>query len=205
MLGLKADQEVLGELVRARVPAVWRLMQDHGVMWSLVVSRWFICLFIDVLPVEVTERSQRGHVTQRLGNDPVCLCSHQTVLRIWDCLFYEGSKILFRVALTLIRHHQDVILQAQNMPDVCERFKRITRGAFVEDCHAFMQVKLVTARLFTARSASALHLSKCERCHPNQTSLIISQAIFLEPGSLSKATVSKLRESCRARIVAGES
>lgn len=56
MLGLKADQEVLGELVRARIPAVWRLMQDHGVMWSLVVSRWFICLFIDVLPVEVTER-----------------------------------------------------------------------------------------------------------------------------------------------------
>ncbi|XP_056102959.1 growth hormone-regulated TBC protein 1-A isoform X1 [Rhinichthys klamathensis goyatoka] len=144
MLGLKADQEVLGELVRLKVPAVWRLMQDHGVMWSLVVSPWFICLFIDVLPVE-------------------------TVLRIWDCLFYEGSKILFRVALTLIRRHQDLILQAQNLPDVCERFKRITSGALVHDCHAFMQ------------------------------------AIFLDPGSLSKSSVSKLRESCRARIVAGES
>lgn len=144
MLGLKADQEVLGELVRLKAPAVWRLMQDQGVMWTLVVSRWFICLFIDVLPVE-------------------------TVLRIWDCLFYEGSKILFRVALTLIRHHQQEIAEAQNLPDVCERFKRITRGAFVEDCHAFMQ------------------------------------KIFQEPGSLSMATVSKLRESCRTRIIADES
>lgn len=144
MLGLKMDQEVLGELVRMKVPAVWKLLQDHGVMWTLLVSRWFICLFIDVLPVE-------------------------TVLRIWDCLFYEGSKILFRVALTLIRHHQAEILRAQNLPDVCDRFKRITKGPDVQDCHTFMQ------------------------------------KIFLEPGSLSMATVSKLRGICRARIVAEES
>lgn len=66
--------------------------------------------------------------------------SGQTVLRIWDCLFYEGSKILFRVALTLIRHHQELILQARNFSDVCERFKKITHGEFVENCHVFMQV-----------------------------------------------------------------
>lgn len=54
MLGLKTDQEVLGELVKMKVPAVAELMERHGVMWTLVVSRWFICLFIDILPVEVT-------------------------------------------------------------------------------------------------------------------------------------------------------
>lgn len=53
MLGLKTDQEVLGELVKMKVPAVAELMERHGVMWTLVVSRWFICLFIDILPVEV--------------------------------------------------------------------------------------------------------------------------------------------------------
>uniref|UniRef100_A0AAY4C770 Growth hormone-regulated TBC protein 1 n=1 Tax=Denticeps clupeoides TaxID=299321 RepID=A0AAY4C770_9TELE len=115
MLGLRVDQEVLGELVRLRVPVVWQLMQKHNVMWTLVVSRWFICLFVDILPVE-------------------------TVLRIWDCLFYEGSKILFRVALTLIRHNQPLLLQAKNLPDVCERFKQITHGEFVGDCHCFIQV-----------------------------------------------------------------
>lgn len=53
MLGLKMDQEVLGELVKMKIPAVWKLLQDHGVMWTLLVSRWFICLYIDILPVEV--------------------------------------------------------------------------------------------------------------------------------------------------------
>lgn len=54
MLGLKTDQEVLGELVRTKLPAVAALMDGHGVLWTLVVSRWFICLFVDILPVEVS-------------------------------------------------------------------------------------------------------------------------------------------------------
>uniref|UniRef100_A0A3B4TM83 Growth hormone-regulated TBC protein 1 n=1 Tax=Seriola dumerili TaxID=41447 RepID=A0A3B4TM83_SERDU len=114
MLGLKTDQDVLGELVKIKIPGVWQTMVDHNVMWTLVVSRWFICLYIDILPVE-------------------------TVLRIWDCLFYEGSKILFRVALTLIHHNQTLIQQAQSLPDVCQIFKQITHGPFVDECHTFMQ------------------------------------------------------------------
>ncbi|XP_061619059.1 growth hormone-regulated TBC protein 1-A [Phyllopteryx taeniolatus] len=143
MVGLKIDQEVLGELVRVKSPRVWKAMVDNNVMWTLVVSRWFICLFIDILPVE-------------------------TVLRIWDCLFYEGSKILFRVALTLIHHHRVLIEQAQSLPDICQIFKQITRGPFVEECHPFMQ------------------------------------KIFTEPGSLSNATLTKLRAACRARIISVE-
>lgn len=54
MLGLKMDQEVLGELVKVKVPRVWQTMMDNNVTWTLVVSRWFICLYIDVLPVEVS-------------------------------------------------------------------------------------------------------------------------------------------------------
>ncbi|XP_032888858.1 growth hormone-regulated TBC protein 1 isoform X1 [Amblyraja radiata] len=114
MIGLKTDQEVLGHLVRLKVPAVAELMEQHSVMWTLVVSRWFICLFIDILPVE-------------------------TVLRIWDCMFYEGSKITFRVALTLIKYHQASILEANNFPAICEKFKQITRGPMVQDCHGFMK------------------------------------------------------------------
>ncbi|XP_041844517.1 growth hormone-regulated TBC protein 1-A [Melanotaenia boesemani] len=144
MLGLKTDQEVLGELVKIKIPQVWQVMVEHNVMWTLVVSRWFICLYIDILPVE-------------------------TVLRIWDCLFYEGSKILFRVALTLIHHNQATIGEAKSLPDVCQSFKLITHGPFVDECHTLMQ------------------------------------KIFTEPGSLSMATLTKLRATCRARILAEES
>nr|XP_058897821.1 growth hormone-regulated TBC protein 1 isoform X6 [Kogia breviceps] len=141
MLGLKTDQEVLGELVRTKLPAVAALMDGHGLLWTLVVSRWFICLFVDVLPVE-------------------------TVLRVWDCLFNEGSKIIFRVALTLIKQHQALILEATSVPDICEKFKEITGGSFVTECHTFMQ------------------------------------KIFSAPGSLSRASIARLRERCRARLLA---
>lgn len=53
MMGLKTDQEVLGELVKSKAPAVGQLMDQYPGIWTLVVSRWFICLYIDVLPVEV--------------------------------------------------------------------------------------------------------------------------------------------------------
>lgn len=114
MMGLKTDQEVLGDLVKMKIPAVGELIDRHGLMWTLLVSRWFICLFIDVLPIE-------------------------TVLRIWDCLFYEGSKVLFRVALTLIKNYQAYILEAKSFPDVCDKFKDITKGTLVTECHLFMQ------------------------------------------------------------------
>ncbi|XP_062049892.1 growth hormone-regulated TBC protein 1 isoform X1 [Lepus europaeus] len=141
MLGLKTDQQVLAELVRMKLPAVAALMDGHGVMWTLLVSRWFICLFVDILPVE-------------------------TVLRIWDCLFNEGSKIIFRVALTLIKQHQALILEAASAPDICDKFKQITRGPFVTECHEFMQ------------------------------------KVFSEPGSLPMTTITKLRETCRAALLA---
>nr|XP_061827902.1 growth hormone-regulated TBC protein 1-A-like [Nerophis lumbriciformis] len=144
MVGLRTDQEVLKELVKTKAPAVGQLMDQYPGIWSVVVSRWFICLYVDILPIE-------------------------TVLRIWDCLFYEGSKVLFRVALTLIRHNQPEILRARSLQDVCQCFKQITCGVFTLDCHAFMQ------------------------------------KIFAEPGSLSMATIDKLRDKCRQGIQEDES
>lgn len=64
------------------------------------------------------------------------------MLRIWDCLFNEGSKIIFRVALTLIKQHQAFILEATSFADICEKFKEITKGNFVTECHTFMQVSV---------------------------------------------------------------
>lgn len=154
MVGLKTDQEVLGELVKAKAPAVGQLMDQYPGIWTLVASRWFICLYIDILPIEVSRgalsmteeksgdlRSERNHAAHPARS----LCRLQTVLRVWDCLFYEGSKVLFRVALTLIIHHQPEILRARSLPDVCQCFKQITCGAFTMDCHTFMQVKLAHA------------------------------------------------------------
>lgn len=123
---------------------------------------------------------------RRVPDQPQGLCgllwndwgslSLQTVLRIWDCLFNEGSKIIFRVALTLIKQHQEFILEASSVPDICDKFKQITKGDFVTECHTFMQVSsgllgLCREGQFSVLPSnsvlvSLLSISSCEQLPP---------------------------------------
>ncbi|XP_060522468.1 growth hormone-regulated TBC protein 1-A isoform X2 [Cylas formicarius] len=98
MSGLLTDLDVLNELVQKAEPVVHRHIQNVGMPWAMGTTKWFICLYADVLPPE-------------------------TVLRIWDCLFYEGSKIIFRVALALIKIHKDVILQTSDLSELMAVFR----------------------------------------------------------------------------------
>ena len=109
---------------------------------------------------------------RRVPDQPQDLCgllwsdwgslSLQTVLRIWDCLFNEGSKIIFRVALTLIKQHQEFILEASSVPDICDKFKQITKGDFVTECHTFMQVSSLGCLACAGRGSSLSHPATVE-------------------------------------------
>ncbi|XP_067013808.1 growth hormone-regulated TBC protein 1-A [Anabrus simplex] len=114
MDGVITDIAVLEELVRLKVPEIHKHVQAVGLPWAVITTKWFICLFAEVLPIE-------------------------TVLRIWDCLFYEGSKIIFRVCLTLIRRNRDNLLHCTDFTSLAECFKEITRDSLVLQCHDFMQ------------------------------------------------------------------
>lgn len=67
---------------------------------------WFLCMLVNTLPIEV--RSIHPAL-------PVCRCVNttdsafalavscsQAVLRVWDCMFCEGNKVLFRACLGLM-------------------------------------------------------------------------------------------------------
>lgn len=114
MDGVITDIDALSELVRLRLPDVHRHVTQLGLPWAVIATKWFICLFVDVLPIE-------------------------TVLRVWDCLFYEGSKILFRVGITLISRHRESLLQCEDFGSLVDCFKQITRDSFTLHCHTFMQ------------------------------------------------------------------
>nr|CAD7200506.1 unnamed protein product [Timema douglasi] len=114
MDGVIVDIDVLEEMVRLKVPEVHRHVTAIGLPWAVITTKWFICLFAEVLPIE-------------------------TVLRIWDCLFYEGSKIIFRVCVTLIKRNKDSLLQCDDFSSLAECFKDITRDSLVLQCHNFMQ------------------------------------------------------------------
>ncbi|KAG5897171.1 hypothetical protein JTB14_022534 [Gonioctena quinquepunctata] len=113
MAGLLTDLDVLDELVRKYEPVVHRHIHTIGMPWAMGTTKWFICLFSEVLPTE-------------------------TVLRIWDCLFNEGSKIIFRVALTLIRLHKEKILQTSELGELITCFKDMRNHQSVINCHQFI-------------------------------------------------------------------
>ena len=47
----------------------------------------------------------------------------QTVLRIWDCLFYEGSKVILRVALTMMSLNKEKLLACHDFAQLCTAMK----------------------------------------------------------------------------------
>ncbi|RUP46049.1 putative GTPase-activating protein gyp3 [Jimgerdemannia flammicorona] len=105
MEGANVDQSVLMMFIMEKVPAVWNKLSGGKGFWevedgdgamptvTLVTSHWFLTLFINILPVE-------------------------SVLRVWDCLFYEGHKILFRVALTIFKMNEAKILAVNDPLEV---------------------------------------------------------------------------------------
>ncbi|ELT92326.1 hypothetical protein CAPTEDRAFT_210789 [Capitella teleta] len=114
MMGVKIDSEVLGDLVKVRDPQLYAFMESAGAAWSIVCTKWLICVFADVLPIE-------------------------TLLRVWDCLFYEGDKVIFRVGLTLLIHNRDKILRCQHFPQIMSTIKAIVMDEYSLNCHNFLQ------------------------------------------------------------------
>ncbi len=115
MPGLLVDVRVLAALARQEIPRLAAHIDRLGVPWPLIASKWFICLYADVLPVE-------------------------TVLRIWDCLFAEGSKVLFRVALTLLKANESRLLAQAEFADLVGELKAIvTESKEVLHCHDFLE------------------------------------------------------------------
>lgn len=68
MSGLITDIAVLRELLKQRAPEVVEHLDQCGLPFAVITTKWLVCMFAEVLPIE-------------------------TVLRVWDCLLFEGSKV----------------------------------------------------------------------------------------------------------------
>ncbi|KAL7273281.1 hypothetical protein RUND412_003873 [Rhizina undulata] len=125
--GSSVDQWVLMMSVRESLPQVWSKI-GGGLDGSevepnstrlppvtLCTSAWFMSGFIGSLPIE-------------------------SVLRVWDCLFYEGSKTLFRIALTVFKTGENQIKAVNDPMEIFQVVQTIPRklydaGALIEACY----------------------------------------------------------------------
>lgn len=114
MKGLKRDIQVITELIKMRVPIVDEKMNELGLPWIVIMTKWLICLFAEVLPIE-------------------------TSLRVWDAIFSEGYKIIFRTSLAIVLILQNDIMKVEDINELAELFRNISKDARFLNSHEFMQ------------------------------------------------------------------
>lgn len=117
LVGAQVDQAVFKELVCEKLPDLAIHLESHGVDPALFSINWFLCLFVDSLPVN-------------------------TYLHIWDAFLFEGSKVLFRYALAILSYMEEKLMKQTDYMSIFNTFrteveslvdvKRLTTIAFHE-------------------------------------------------------------------------
>lgn len=115
---LVVDLNVLDRLVALKFPRITAQLNRMGYTLALVATKWFICGFIDSMPMEVSALRDFFLAIIRVIYHFFLLFifiniyiyfQKQSMLRVWDSFLYEGSKILFRVSLALLKLNEDKI------------------------------------------------------------------------------------------------
>ena len=121
--GTNIDLWILMVALKSTLPQIWAKVGAAGGSGddaygngrlppiSLCTTSWFMSLFIGTLPIE-------------------------TVLRVWDVLFYEGSRTLFRVALAVFKLGEQRIKDVSDPMELFQVVQGLPRGML--DAGAFM-------------------------------------------------------------------
>ncbi|XP_048119746.1 TBC1 domain family member 2A [Alosa alosa] len=95
LLGCQVDQCVFKELLADKVPRVNVHLEAHSVDVVNVSLKWFPVIFLEELPSDI-------------------------LFPLWDAFLYEGSKVILRYALALLKYKEDEILKMQNNTDILQ-------------------------------------------------------------------------------------
>ena len=111
--GANVDLWVLMSALKESFPGIWTSVTSGedgaGTLGtklppiSLCTTSWFMSLFIGTLPVE-------------------------SVLRVWDVLFYEGSRTLFRIALAIFKTGEQRIRSVSDSMEMFQVVQSLPRG-----------------------------------------------------------------------------
>ena len=130
VLEANVDMGVLMSCIRESMPAVWAKIDDMHLLnsgpthtmtasarlptISLATTSWFMSLFVGNLPIE-------------------------SVLRVWDSFFYEGSKTLFRISLAIFKVGEQDIRAISDHMEILQVIQTVPRclvdpNALMEAC-----------------------------------------------------------------------
>lgn len=105
MIGIKVDSEIVASLLEQHFPRISENFLNLGLPLTLMVSPWFLCMFVTILPVETT-------------------------MRIFDWIFSEGSHILFSVVLALFDLNSQLFTETNDFDSIYFNINSMTSQCF---------------------------------------------------------------------------
>lgn len=103
LLGVQTDQRVLRQLLVQRLPRLDKLLQEHDIELSLITLHWFLTSFSSVLHIRL-------------------------LLRVWDLFFYQGSVVLFQIALGMLSIKEDELVQSESSASIFNLLSDLPSG-----------------------------------------------------------------------------
>lgn len=98
LLGGRVDQQVFQSCIAWKLPKLFSQFKATSTLLEPIICPWFLCLYINVLPLSV-------------------------VCRVWDCMFWEGNVVLFRIGLTMMKSKTKYILDATDFISIYQVLK----------------------------------------------------------------------------------
>ncbi|MES1913325.1 MAG: hypothetical protein MHM6MM_005517 [Cercozoa sp. M6MM] len=105
MTGVIVDCKVLDYLIAKKMPQLARVFESHNIEATFFAVGWFMSLF--AVPFD----------------------DFDAVLRVYDSVLLEGQKIVFRVALALLKlNERELLLHANDMTQLLAAIQRLGRN-----------------------------------------------------------------------------
>eukprot|EP00058_Branchiostoma_floridae_P020344 XP_002605834.1 hypothetical protein BRAFLDRAFT_84319 [Branchiostoma floridae] len=147
--GLEAvqiDGMVLNGLLKKAVPNAYKHLKKLKVEPILYMTEWFMCLFSRTLP-------------------------WSSVLRVWDMFLCEGVKIIFKVAIVLLKNtlgQPAVLRECPGLYETMEKLRNIPPEVMKEEYLSREIVELKLGEQDLAREHN-IQLEKWRAMHPNDS------------------------------------
>mmetsp|Transcript_3006 Transcript_3006/g.4880 ORF Transcript_3006/g.4880 Transcript_3006/m.4880 type:complete len:355 (-) Transcript_3006:384-1448(-) len=106
--GCSVEIRAFRDLFMTKLPKLWKHFEKSGVDVEFFCLDWFICLFSKKLPTE-------------------------TLLRVWDAMFLEGYKILYRIGLAILQLNKGWLLSITESHELLQAVTKLGRNQIDAD------------------------------------------------------------------------
>lgn len=100
---MRVDEKIFSFILTEKLPELADHFDTCDISLTHLTFHWFLCLFINVLPIEVTEYIWWVSTS--------CLTRR-------DRVFYFGSHVIHAAALQILKNSEKVLLKKDDLEDI---------------------------------------------------------------------------------------